>query len=267
MTSMRSATAQLPTYADSDDKILTTDNAVIVLDGASAFRPVPVPASQYADTLGQALRAGLCRDPRGDLRELLAEAIRSTADALDLAPGDSPSSTVAIARELGDRVEALVLGDSPITTPAGIFEDTRMDDLDLPERQAYRDRLAGGAGYDDRHRAMLRELQDAQAQVRNREGGYWIAEADPTAAAHALIRTWSVEEAPWTVLATDGAFNTMVHMGLDDWPSVVAMNDSELHAVLERCQQWEAEEDPDGRSFPRSKRHDDKAIAVANWGA
>ena len=33
---MRSATAQLPTYADSDDKILTTDNAVIVLDGASA---------------------------------------------------------------------------------------------------------------------------------------------------------------------------------------------------------------------------------------
>ncbi|MCA1186479.1 hypothetical protein LCD36_08480 [Saccharopolyspora sp. 6T] len=262
---MRIETAQLPDYADSDDKILTTENAVIVLDGASAFRPVPVPASRYAATLGETLQLRLSQEPAADLRAILSESIRAAADVLELTPGDSPSSTVAIVRRNGDQVDELVLGDSPIITPAGVFEDPRLDDLELPERRAYRERLRSGAGYDEHHRTMLRELQDAQAERRNLDGGYWIAEADPTAAAHALVRTSSVRETPWCVLATDGAFNTMTHTGTDEWTRVAGMDSADLFAELERCQAWEAHVDPDGTDFPRAKRHDDKAIAAVRW--
>ncbi|MCX2733504.1 protein phosphatase 2C domain-containing protein [Saccharopolyspora sp. NFXS83] len=264
---MRIETAQLPDYADSDDKILTTENAVIVLDGASAFRPVPVPASLYAATLGEALQLRLRQEPAADLRAVLSESIRAAVDMLELTPGDSPSSTVAIVRRSGDQVDELVLGDSPIITAAGVFEDPRLDELELPERRAYRDRLASGAGYDEHHRTMLRELQDAQAERRNREGGYWIAEAAPAAAAHALVRSRNVRESPWAVLATDGAFNTMTHIEADDWPRMAGMSSADLFAELERCQAWEAHVDPDGTDLPRSKRHDDKSIAAVCWDA
>ncbi|WP_167111008.1 hypothetical protein [Amycolatopsis viridis] len=84
---MRVATAQLPPIEDSDDKIFTTSNAVIVLDGASAFVPVPVPASTYADRLGRELVACLNERPDADLGVVLADAIEASASALELKPG------------------------------------------------------------------------------------------------------------------------------------------------------------------------------------
>ncbi|WP_255526571.1 hypothetical protein [Saccharopolyspora montiporae] len=44
---------------------------MIVLDGASASHLVPVPASTYADQLGQALRDGLTEEPDQDLPDAL----------------------------------------------------------------------------------------------------------------------------------------------------------------------------------------------------
>jgi hypothetical protein len=35
-----------------------------------------------------------------------------------------------------------------------------------------------------------------------------------------------------------------------------------LAAFLQRCHDWGENDDPDGRQFPRAKRHDDKAIAT-----
>jgi hypothetical protein len=54
--------------------------------------------------------------------------------------------------------------------------------LDLTSRSEYKQRPAAGSGYDDHHAALLREMQTQQAEERNKPGGYWIAEADPTAA-------------------------------------------------------------------------------------
>ncbi|WP_116050025.1 hypothetical protein [Amycolatopsis palatopharyngis] len=71
---MRVANAQLPPIQDSDDKIFTTPHAVIMLDGASAFVPVPVPANTYADRLGKHLRDSLQAWPDADLRATLAGA-------------------------------------------------------------------------------------------------------------------------------------------------------------------------------------------------
>lgn len=260
---VRCASAQLPAKALSDDKVFTTPSAVLVLDGASAFRSVPVSASTYADQLGRHLAAQLTDTPDTDLRTALGEAIAQTTGDLKLRRGDSPSSTVAIVRVCADHVDGLVLGDSPIVFPHGQLADDRIDALDLPQRQQYRRRLASGTGYDQYHRRLLRELQDQQAQWRNRVGGYWIAEAEPEAANHALTISHPLETTPWSVLATDGAFNTIEHLNLNDWPRIARHGPRELEALLDYCRSWEANHDPHGHHLPRSKQHDDKAIAVA----
>ncbi|WP_199429156.1 hypothetical protein [Qaidamihabitans albus] len=259
---MRVSAAQLPGIDNSDDKVFTTEDAVIMLDGASAFVPVPVAASTYADRLGRHLRDALNAAPDGDLRTILADTIERTTRDLGLAPGKSPSSAVTIVRELGDQFELLVLGDNLIVLPDEVLTDDRMDRLDLVPRRTYRARLAAGTGYDDEHKALLRELQSQQAERRNQPGGYWIAETDPTAADHAIVTTRPTESAPWVVLATDGAYNTMDYLGLNDWPGLRGADPNELRTMLHQCETWEAHADPDAQELPRAKRHDDKSVAV-----
>jgi hypothetical protein len=138
---------------------IVTNEAVVVLDGASAFVPVPVPAATYADHLGRYLSSMLEATPDVDLTATLSAAIRSTAEQLRLRPGQSPSSTVAILRRKGSLVDLLALGDSVIVLPGEVITDDRIDQLALAARQQYRARLAAGHGYDDTHSDLLRELQ------------------------------------------------------------------------------------------------------------
>jgi hypothetical protein len=264
---MRVTTAQLPEAADSDDKVFTTPNAVIMLDGASAFLPVPVTAGAYAECLGGHLRDGLTEQPARDLKELLAAAIDDCAAELSLTPGKSPSSTVTIVRQEHDALDILVLGDNFVTLPEETITDDRTDQLNLAARRTYRDRLAAGSGYDDEHRTTLRELQIEQAKWRNREGGYWIAEAEPTAAEHALVYRRSITTAPWAVLATDGAYNTMQHLAITQWPVIAQAGSAQLAAIVHRCQRWETDTDPAGRRFPRAKVHDDKTLVAVRVGS
>jgi hypothetical protein len=70
--------AQLPP-GGGDDVILTFGQAVIMLDGASAFIAVPVPASVYAEHLAQQLAKVIDARPEGDLRGILADSIADTA--------------------------------------------------------------------------------------------------------------------------------------------------------------------------------------------
>lgn len=264
---MRVVTAQLPDIEHSADKIFVTDRAIVVLDGATAFVPVSVPASTYADFLGLRIRDGLTAQPEADLSSVLAHAIWATATELDLQPGRSPSSAVSILRRSDDHVDVLVLGDSVVVLPDRVLTDDRIDQLNLKERQTYRDRLAQGNGYDDTHRQILRELQTVQTQHRNVSNGYWIAEAVPEAAHHAFTLIRPADAVPWAILATDGAYNPMVHLGLDDWLSVAQKNTQELAEILTRCEAWERDMDPNARDLPRAKRHDDKAIAAVRFDA
>ncbi|MEU0508329.1 hypothetical protein [Amycolatopsis sp. NPDC006125] len=248
---------------ESADKIFVTPHAVILLDGASAFVPVLVPASAYADYLGRFLADALTADPTADLHEILAEGIKATAAHYDLKAGESPSSTVTIARERDEHLDLLLLGDNTVILPGGeILTDDRIDRLDLEPRRKYRERLAAGHGYDDEHRALLRELQAQQARHRNRAGGYWIAETSPSAAIHALAFTRLTGDTPWVALASDGAYNTMSHLRLTDWVAY-AQKSNYLNEVLRGCRQWETVSDPNGHLLPRAKPQDDKAAAVA----
>jgi hypothetical protein len=109
----RIASAMLPDREHSQDRIFTTDNAVIVLDGASAFEPGGASAADYVDHLGEHLAAALRSDPAADLRIALESAIAAIARRLELEPDRSPASTVSIARTVDDELELLVLGDTP----------------------------------------------------------------------------------------------------------------------------------------------------------
>jgi hypothetical protein len=256
---MQTASAQLP-EGGGEDRVYVTSDAVIVLDGASAFLPVTVPPSAYVDALGNNLLDQL-KDTAA-LQTALREAIRATARQLGLEPGHSPSSTVTMVRKTTADMECLVLGDSLIAFPDQTIIDERISHVAQHYRTRYRDRLRSGHGYDQDHREMLRKLQAAQARHRNRANGYWIAEADPAAADHAFTVKRSLASTPWAVLATDGAYKTMTHLGLTDWSTIATASSEALHQILTDCQRWEDVSDPDGRKFPRAKPHDDKSLAA-----
>ncbi len=265
VTPINVAAAQFPPRDASDDKIFTTRTAVIMLDGASAHTPVPVSPSTYADTLGRHLRDHLDRDPEADLADVLADAITGTTARLELVAGASPSSTVTILRRRGDHIDILMLGDNLLVLPDQTITDPRLDNLDIPEHRHYRQRLAAGTGFDDTHRDLLAALQRRQAACRNTLGGYWIAETDPAAAYHAIHTTVHIEQNPWAVLATDGAYKPMRHLGIADWVDIGTRRSAELKGILIRCHSWEHDIDPDARILPRAKRHDDKTLVTARF--
>jgi hypothetical protein len=259
-------TAQLPHPPAGADRVVVTPSAVIVLDGASAFSPAAVSPAAYADQLGTEIASAINASPAGPLPQILATAITATATALNLPDDDGPSSTVAVARLSNGTADLLLLGDSYIAYGSAgttaVLTDDRLDHLGLPQARLYRERLAAGSGYGAAHTATLRELQVGQRARRNVPGGYWIASANPKAATHAITLALPAASLDWIVLATDGAIDTARHLGLDDWEAIALKDQATLSGLLQQCHEWEKETDPDGRQYPRAKRHDDKAVAT-----
>ncbi|MBN9109938.1 MAG: protein phosphatase 2C domain-containing protein [Pseudonocardia sp.] len=244
------------------DRWGTTSRSVVVLDGATSYSPEAPPADEYVDVL---LGALLRRIDEGDLREQLRAALEETVKRLGLTPGAAPSSTVLILRVGEKLVEVAALGDSTAViglqdgTTARVSDD-RLDDVAIGQREAYRRALEQGEGYGEAHRTRLRELQRSERPLRNRSGGYWIAEAEPAAADELVVRTFPRPTVRWAVLTTDGVQKHLDR--LDAWSAAARVRDEDLGALLRDAQTWETESDPDGRRLPRSKRHDDKTVVV-----
>ncbi|WP_171048321.1 protein phosphatase 2C domain-containing protein [Nocardia cyriacigeorgica] len=262
---MRIAAAQLAARAD-EDRVVLLRNGTILLDGASSFDPETPSAARYVDVLAGEMARRVSET--SDLKTALAESLIAVSQQLDLRPGKSPSSTVAVAR-VGERtLDVLVLGDSAIVVglkdgSCRIFLDDRLAALELPEAGQYITRLRSGGGYDDTHRAILQRLQRRQLHMRNRPGGYWIAESEPAAAHEAITAGFPLYAVSWVISATDGAFDLLPVTGLD-WQEIARMSNAELHDLLVRLRRWESDVDPNGRRLPRSKQHDDKSIAVVD---
>jgi len=182
---------------------------------------------------------------------------------------DGPSSTVLLLRDAGEWLEIAVLGDS--TAVIGFHDghterltDDRIQQIAPDLRARYRDRLTSGAGYDDAHRELLCRIQDLERAARNTENGYWIAEVDPAAGHHAILRRYLRADIAWCILATDGA-----QSGFDDhdtdWATLHKDSSQQLRRRLDDLQRREAEDDPHGHERPRAKRHDDKTVII--WTA
>lgn len=266
---MKVHTATLAGGDNNQDRIFVTENAVIVLDGASAFGPVDVDAGHYAETLGEVIAEQLSQGSGLAIADAVKIAVTHAVQKLGLKPGESPSSTVSVLRRQPHAVDLYALGDSSIHYGAGdgpeqFLTDRRLAAVALKERDRYVSRLRNGHGYDAEHRARLAELQRAQRTARNRRGGYWIAEAVPDAANHAITASIKAEAIDWAVLVTDGADKLGAHLGVS-WHDIAGRNPEELAAMLNCLNEWEANFDPWGLQLPRAKVHDDKSLASTRF--
>jgi serine/threonine protein phosphatase PrpC len=263
-------TATLPGVGrDNQDRVFRTDNAVAVLDGASSVHGQRYDGGWYADRLGRQLVSGLETNPEANLVSLLAEAISSVARTPGLHE-NAPSSTVALARWDEAHLDVLVLGDSPAIVfhangAATTVCDDRIDQVAVPQRAEYTRRLTAGSGYDGEHRGLLARLQVVERAARNTRNGFWIASTDPNAARHAITRRWPISEISAVLLASDGV--SIAVQGYQHPPTWhQARKIIEDHGADELLRLIHAieETDPNGQRWPRSKAHDDKAVALVD---
>ena len=243
-------------------------NAVVLLDGATAVLPGQKSGGWYASLLAGHLAGRLTGYPTMDLADLLAAAIQALTRENGLVPGEAPSSTVAIVRWSDETVEGLVLADSPVVAVTGdgpqVLADARLASIPRPAT-GYRARLRGGGGYGEEHVAALRTSAGNVLRLRNTEGGFWVAEADPDAAYHAVRASWPRAEVRQVLLASDGVSCGVDDYGVLDWPAVVELVTAKgAQAVLDAVRAAE-ESDPHGTRWPRPKPHDDQALAVVDF--
>ncbi|MFC7331398.1 protein phosphatase 2C domain-containing protein [Marinactinospora rubrisoli] len=245
-----------------------TDTAVVVLDGLSAPEGTSCRHGTpwFVRQLGPRLLTHASQ-PEVTLRQALAAAIREVAalheDTCDLSHPATPSTTVAMARRCGGDLQALVVADSSVVVATtenmvDVLSDSRVDDAARSESQAA---LAAPAG-PERDRRVA-DLVRVQQQLRNRAGGYWVVQADPDVADHAVTRTWPIASVRRVALLTDGATRLVDTFDALSWPDLLDLIASRgPGALITETRRLEAQ-DPRAVRWPRYKRADD--AAVIDW--
>ncbi len=224
-----------------EDRIVRLPNAVVLLDGATSPTPRERDGGWHSRHLAEQLT-----HLDGDLADDLARAIARLAAEHGLTPGNSPSSTVAITRWTDTDVDVLVLADSPVV----VFTDTGVEVVA------------------DHRLRDLRGRVDRITDWRNREHGWWVAEADPVAAHRAVRARWPRDRVHTVLMATDGVSCGVDDYGLfADWRAVLDVtSENGPEAVLDRIRAAEAG-DADRTKWLRAKVHDDQALAVIRFAA
>jgi hypothetical protein len=207
----------------------------------------------YVHELGGHLMR-LAARPDGTLVSALGEAIAAVRDShgsgCDLTHAGSPGATVALVRWRAPAAEYLVLSDAYVVVDAG-GDPLVVTDGSMP------DRVAGAAPDDaDGFAAVIRERQ----QLRNRPGGYWVAQSDPWAATQAV--TGVVADAASVVLLSDGAAGLATFLGALSWRELVDLAVDRGPAELVAATREVQARDPHGRVWPRFKVHDDASAVV-----
>ncbi|MEU9606224.1 hypothetical protein [Streptomyces sp. NPDC048057] len=186
------------------------------------------------------------------LTEILSTAIRRTADShrqtCDLSHVRTPQATVVLARWGGplEDVEHLVLSDSAllVETPSGEVRAILDDRLDRLPREALRTHASADA-------------------LRNAEGGFFTAAADPSVAGRAVTgRTPRTEVRSLTAL-TDGASRWVDMFEEGDWAQCVAVVRREgPQGLIDRVRAVETAA-KERTAVIRWKLHDDAAVVFA----
>lgn len=258
-----------PSGVTNEDSYLVSDDLVLVLDGATirtdigCYHGLP----WYVRNLGVQLM-DVATDHDIPLTEVIATAINTVnamhSDTCDLNHPGTPSAALGMVRQRTDGVlEYAVLGD--ITA---IFEvvgrsqafavlDPRVSQVAVPEREECDRHLIGT---DEKMSAIL-AMKDLELAGRNRDGGYWIASTDPSAANHALTGTLPADDVPRFAVLSDGAMRAQEMTALKSYDDVLhvlrTMGPTELVDMVRHSE----ESDPHGARWPRNKAVDD-ATAV-----
>ncbi|MFI8960850.1 hypothetical protein ACIGO8_01945 [Streptomyces sp. NPDC053493] len=228
-----------------------TGGVVVVLDGVTppadddgCVHGVP----WFTARLGGALTELSASRRDLTLSGILALAIRRTADAhrntCDLSHVRTPQATVAIARWDETAVEHLVLSDAALLLRAP----------DGAVRAVLDDRL-------DRVPVEVLRSREATDRLRNREGGFFTAAADPSVADRAVTGTTPRAQVRALAALSDGASRWVELFREGDWAGLFDVLDEEgARGLLQRVRALEAAAAAAGDAR-RWKLHDD-ATAV-----
>ncbi|WP_424211806.1 hypothetical protein ACN20G_06725 [Streptomyces sp. BI20] len=228
-----------------------TGGVVVVLDGVTP--PAGDDGCEHGVPWFTAQLGGRLTELSGARRDLgldavLAEAIARTAadhrESCDLSHVRTPQATVVLVRWDADRVEHLVLSDSVLLLRAPDGKVTAVLD----------DRL------DRVDPAVLRSVE-ATDRLRNAEGGFFTAAADPAVASRAVLGETPRARVTDIVALTDGASRWVDTFAEGDWTECAELVRAHgARALVDRVRA--VERDPE-RTAARYKRHDDASVAHA----
>lgn len=230
--------------------------SVVVLDGVTPPRggtgclhSVP----WFTARLGGALTELTVSLPDVPLVDALSRAIARTAEAhastCDLSHPRTPQATVVVARWSPETVEYLVLSDSALLVESqdSVVTPFLDDRLALLPRSA----LATDALVD--------------STLRNKEGGFFTAAADPSVARRAVTGTLPRREVRALAALTDGAARWVERFEEGDWTDCFRLLRKEgPQALVDRVRTLERTDS--ARSFlGRSKTHDDASVVYVEF--
>ncbi|MFG2377498.1 hypothetical protein ACGFY9_39305 [Streptomyces sp. NPDC048504] len=229
--------------------------SLIVLDGVTPPRgetgclhSVP----WYIARLGGALTELTVSYRDLTLAEILSRAILRTAEAhaptCDLSHPRTPQATVVLARWSPQEVEYLVLSDSALLaeSPSGAVTVVLDDRLSRLPRSA----LATDAMID--------------TTLRNKEGGFFTAAADPSVAARAVTGSLPRADVRTLVALTDGATRWVEKFGQGDWADCFTLVRKEgAPELVSRVRALERADAAERTYLRRSKTHDDATVVYA----
>ncbi|WP_274033275.1 protein phosphatase 2C domain-containing protein [Streptomyces sp. MMBL 11-1] len=181
------------------------------------------------------------------LTEVLAEAISRTADThrstCDLSHVRTPQATVVLARWDEHAIDHLVLSDSVLL----------LESLDGTVRAVLDDRL------DLLPPGSLASDEIADSTVRNKEGGFFTAAADPSVAARAVTGSTPVAGVRALAALTDGAARWTEVFGEGDWTDALGLlRKAGPQGLIDRVRELEGADAAAGRvRLRRGKTHDD----------
>lgn len=205
----------------------------------------------FSSRLGGALAELSVSERDLALPEALSQAISRTAAShahtCDLSHPRTPQATVALALWSAESVEYLVLSDSALLLAAP--DGTVTPVLD--------DRLSRVP------RASLASAAVTDATLRNKEGGFFTAAADPSVASRAVTGVLPRSSVHALAALTDGATRWVEKFGEGDWGDCLTVVRKEgARALVERVRALEAA-DTERTHLGRSKRHDDATVVYA----
>ncbi|QTZ94093.1 protein phosphatase 2C domain-containing protein [Streptomyces auratus] len=202
------------------------------------------------------------------LPDALAAAISRTADAhrttCDLSHPRTPQATLVAARWSEDTVEHLVLSDSVLLverTDGSVLPvlDPRLDELP-PAVRDLRDVVRALPRGSAERAAAGREYGRAVEALRNAEGGFFTAAADPSVAARAVTGSTPRSALRSLTALSDGASRWVEVFRAGSWADCVALVAGQgPQALIDRVRAAEAA-DPAGAAHPRGKARDDAAV-------
>ncbi|MEN3583102.1 hypothetical protein AAH978_02930 [Streptomyces sp. ZYX-F-203] len=248
-----------PERPDEDFASITLPGAghggtLVVLDGVTApagdtgcLHSVPWFTARLGGALTE-LALSLADAPLGEaLSHAVARTAAAHADTCDLSHARTPQATVVCARWSRETVEYLVLCDSVLLVEAPDGTVTTVRD----------DRLAGSG-----ITARTTE-EEIDTRLRNREGGFFTAAADPGVASRAVTGTLPRHEVRSLTALTDGAARLVEVFGEGSWAACPGLVRSEgARALVDRVRDLERAAASRGAPGP-GKTHDDATVVYA----